>query len=1631
MASSPQETLRPGSGQARFFKIAIFCLFIAVSFVYKPQIIKADAITVTGTCVDDKLKISLNGTTASEDFSTDTGCETVQTTFDIGCNSTNTMKVELRDDFAPNVGFGSLTIYNSTTDKTYTLSGSDVIDPVTGHPFYYNNNYSPSNPSTYRNPQTNRLIPPDYYTILNKNLSDMGLCTTGTTPSITISVATNVTSDSADLNGEVVNTGGEDPTVTMYWGLEDGSQPGKIWQNISDSLTSPSQQPVGQENFYQYINNLAPDTTYYFSASGDNSYGTTNSIPPSRYFRTLPATPSDGVCCYCCSNGSCQGYDERQKSKCTTDCIPCYMDKNDPPNTVGGPNLACSTPTKTKCDSGQCVQVSDGTGDNSCSMANNTPAGDIIDGCTCVPTPIDGECGPAADGPTNNSKTYLATDTSFYINPTPYVWVTDSYENNVSRIDTTTGAITAYSLGAKPNECQDFNTNTTITSHIPDWKCAAHNAADYQAGNYLVKGVCNAVSDCDKLIYENESGGAVDSSGNFWTTSLLEKKIVRITPSGTKTTFSAGLNLHLPYGVAIDTSKTPNRIWVTDVGTYPDLNDGKVIQINPDTGALLGTYQVHNPADIAIDGFGNAWVASYENAGTVTKITPSGCKENYAVPVGNGPSGVTVDALGYVWVSNYGNLTTSPNSIMRIDPSKLPTDPSAITSYSSPSLGLNYPTGIIADASGNIWVNGETHTDPYSVKKFNHSGGLLGSYTVGPNSEGMAIDASGNAWSISAGDGRVVKLDSNGNLLNTYHVDPYNRIYSTNGVGNPTGFNPGFCNSGNVSGAYPTFPNASSNYSTTWTCQGANNGADADCAAVIAPQCGAANNQTYTNISLPLDGSTINGDYLCGPGNAYPSPLNIPLDGGMINWQCYLENGTEPSDCQAYFLPPPSSTYCVDTGTDAGKCMTADATHPADGSNCDVTNNDANNHNSSCVKCELNDYANLTGSCIYGTPDSSSCTYGDNTAGNNHDLCPITCTSDWYTYDDGCIDGLITTYHVDLNGCSPTWTVTETCGDTYCVDTGTDAGKCMTADAIHPADGSDCDVSANDTNNHNSSCVKCESDSNSDFTGQCVYGSPDYLGCTGSVVPNRDLTDCPPSCHIPSYTCSDSVCVDGVITSTCVDNSGNGYPSMITTNDCSCTPSYSNCYSTAENSMITTTCFADSACGYLPWTETQPCSFNPESCGAAAQDYSISDDSYSGDFCDTGDTLHYKGNAVSNVPFPKANSTPNAYSETWQCVSPSEVSNDCTATIPTTMPTTYCDPNTNKCFAGPYDGTDCNPVGSDCVAQLYTACENDICVPSPVPDGLNCVFGENSTCNPCTGADCPPPSDCPGPLCLCLGPACRCTDPNEGCTGLNCTKSGPPTCVCSGPDCRCSSRYCISATNLSMNPDYCNSALAFGWNYSGSITEDHSELNIAIDNQTAPDGKFINLAFPTIRIRGTGNSTPLHVVAGGNPLQNELDFDKTYFWQARVCTSASCSEWSYGGTFTTPIHAWPSPAFTVTTTSPLVNKNITFSDNDVSDPLKPVQSTCYNNSDNPYCNAPGNINTYKWTFNDTVNNTSIDKGSASHTYKTPGTKSVTLEICDPTLATLSDPTAGCCPVTNPVSVKTGLNVPNWQEISPF
>jgi len=140
------------------------------------------------------------------------------------------------------------------TDHLHFGIRSDMNNVVTG--------FLPESQWTDKNqvPPTDGFVDPIRWIQTHKPLA-----TSIQKPTVTNGVgATSITTNSARLNGEITNTGGENPIVLIYW-----TDP-----NDKGAVHVCGQGTLGLGKFYVDISGLSPGTTYGYNCAATNSAGT-------------------------------------------------------------------------------------------------------------------------------------------------------------------------------------------------------------------------------------------------------------------------------------------------------------------------------------------------------------------------------------------------------------------------------------------------------------------------------------------------------------------------------------------------------------------------------------------------------------------------------------------------------------------------------------------------------------------------------------------------------------------------------------------------------------------------------------------------------------------------------------------------------------------------------------------------------------------------------------------------------------------------------------------------------------------------------------------------------------------------------------------------------------------------------------------------------------------------------------------------------------------------------------------------------------------------------------------------------------------------------------------------------------
>ena len=326
------------------------------------------------------------------------------------------------------------------------------------------------------------------------------------------------------------------------------------------------------------------------------------------------------------------------------------------------------------------------------------------------------------------------TETSVNLN---VIWVANSAEGTVSKLDTTTGAeMGRYVVCGDPSR-------TAVGKFGDGWiACRSNSAAVAYITNF--EGLCedkngngqidtsrdqnndsvispsemlpNGQDECVKWVKPAATNAniaralGVDLSEHGWVGIWETKQLVRIEKEGGTVVQNVALPAN-PYGLAIDQQGT---IWVSGRG------GGLLVKYDPQTGQLssMKPDSSYSPYGIAVDEFGRIWSAQLGSGGNKVYMYD---------PKTNGWTSVGVPARARGLVANgSGRLFVACDQSHRVAVIDLTT----LTKFNEINLGGgHFPLGMAVDSAGFIWA---VNQQSGSVHKINgNSLAVVGNYPVG------------------------------------------------------------------------------------------------------------------------------------------------------------------------------------------------------------------------------------------------------------------------------------------------------------------------------------------------------------------------------------------------------------------------------------------------------------------------------------------------------------------------------------------------------------------------------------------------------------------------------------------------------------------------------------------------------------------------------------------------------------------------------------------------------------------------------------------------------------------------------------------------------------------------------------
>jgi sugar lactone lactonase YvrE len=293
---------------------------------------------------------------------------------------------------------------------------------------------------------------------------------------------------------------------------------------------------------------------------------------------------------------------------------------------------------------------------------------------------------------------------------------------------------------------------------------------------------------------------AVDGGDNVYVADCGNSTIRKITPAGGVSTLAgtagvvgssdgtaAAARLAAPLGLAVDAA---GNVYVADALAYPTAVSGNTIRMITPGGVvttIAGTpgaigstdgagsaARFNVPSGVAVDGFGNVYVAdNYNNM--IRKIAPGGVVTTLAGTDAqfNSPSSLACDGAGNVYVVDAGN-----NTIRTINPAGVVATLAGtpvVTGFADgvdAAARFNLPNGIATDGAGDIFV---ADTGNHTIRKVAPSGSVStfagaagqhgssdGSAATFFNPSGVAVDSSGNVYVADSFNQTIRKITAAG-----------------------------------------------------------------------------------------------------------------------------------------------------------------------------------------------------------------------------------------------------------------------------------------------------------------------------------------------------------------------------------------------------------------------------------------------------------------------------------------------------------------------------------------------------------------------------------------------------------------------------------------------------------------------------------------------------------------------------------------------------------------------------------------------------------------------------------------------------------------------------------------------------
>ena len=344
----------------------------------------------------------------------------------------------------------------------------------------------------------------------------------------------------------------------------------------------------------------------------------------------------------------------------------------------------------------------------------------------------------------SSSQLTLSTDSVTW----PFIWVPNSNEGTVSKVDARTGAEVARYRTCPPG-VNAQPSRTTIDQYGNCW------VANRQSGTVVKIGLLESGQYLDR-----NTNGVPDTSYDA---------------NGDGDITGSEMS---PWGqdecVLYEVILIPGKEGTFTPGTYAN--------------GYVDNYWNPGPRGIAVDYFGNVWAGTHDAMkyyyleGATARIL----RTNDLSSVGHTPYGAVIDANGILWSSGYKD--SGQNNVLRLDPSDnsmsvmnfefhtygLGLDHqnhlfvsghqesklsriNVLTSTREWTVNAGYQSrGVAATDDEDIWV---ACSSEGNVWRFSNDGVFKGKIAVGSTPTGVSVDSAGKVWVVNDGDEYIKRID--------------------------------------------------------------------------------------------------------------------------------------------------------------------------------------------------------------------------------------------------------------------------------------------------------------------------------------------------------------------------------------------------------------------------------------------------------------------------------------------------------------------------------------------------------------------------------------------------------------------------------------------------------------------------------------------------------------------------------------------------------------------------------------------------------------------------------------------------------------------------------------------------------